>query len=158
MARGGLCWSDRREDFRTEILVWSRQQVRTLSLFQSAPRVVSVLKNATDERPRGLPGRVAWPTRPSPVGLLDITDNIVKGAVVPPANVVRQDGDDPTWWLPPTRARPPSPTSPMAYLPNMASGWAMPLPRGIGELQPLKMGITARGAWESVNTHFRALA
>ena len=90
-------------------------------------------------------------------GLLDLTDNLVNGQIAPPVAVRRLDEDDPIWWWPPTRARRRSPTSPTACLKHMASGWATPLPRAARLATTTKMGITARGAWESVKRHFRHL-
>jgi glutamate dehydrogenase len=92
-------------------------------------------------------------------GLLDITDNIVGGKVVPPPDVVRHDGDDPTWSSPPTRARRRSPTSPTRSPSSKYGFWLGDAfaSGGSAGYDHKKMGITARGAWESVKRHFREL-
>ena len=64
----------------------------------------------------------------------------------------------PIWWSRPTRAPPPSPTSPTASPRNTASGWATLSPRAVSQGYDHKdMGITARGAWEAVKRHFREI-
>jgi glutamate dehydrogenase len=60
--------------------------------------------------------------------LLDLTDNIVGGQVVPPRDVIRHDGPIPIWWWPPTRAPRPSPTSPTPSPKSAGSGSPMPSP------------------------------
>ena len=97
VARGGLRWSDRREDFRTEILgLVKAQQVKNTVIVPVGSKGGFVPKNlppATD--------RDAWMAEGIACykillcGMLDVTDNIVQGAIVPPNAVVRHDGDDP---------------------------------------------------------------
>ncbi len=91
-------------------------------------------------------------------GLLDITDNIVNNKIVPPVDVVRHDMDDPYLVVPPTRAlRPSRPTSPTAcHRARLLDGRCVRLRCSVG-YDHKGMGITARGAWESVKRHFRAL-
>src|SRR5581483_2725228 len=91
-------------------------------------------------------------------GLLDITDNIVKGAVVPPADTVRRDGDDPYLVVAADKGT--------ATFSDIANGVAAEYGFWLGDAfasggsagyDHKKMGITARGAWESVQRHFREL-
>ncbi len=97
VARGGLRWSDRREDFRTEILgLVKAQQVKNTVIVPVGSKGGFVLKNAPPASDRDAlmaEGVACYKLFLS--GLLDLTDNLVKGAVVPPANVVRHDVDDP---------------------------------------------------------------
>ena len=92
-------------------------------------------------------------------GLLDLTDNIVDGEVVPPpATSCAATATTPTSWSPPTRAPRPSPTSPTASRPSTASGSATRSPRAARPATTTRRSaITARGAWECVKRHFREL-
>ncbi|MBC7438193.1 MAG: NAD-glutamate dehydrogenase, partial [Bdellovibrionales bacterium] len=160
VARGGLRWSDRREDFRTEILgLVKAQQVKNTVIVPVGSKGGFVLKNAppASEREAYLAEGVAcYKTFLS--GLLDITDNIVKGAVVPPLNVVRHDEDDPYLVVAADKG-----TAAFSDYANAVSadygfwlGDAFASGGSVG-YDHKKMGITARGAWESVKRHFRAL-
>ena len=97
VARGGLRWSDRREDFRTEVLgLVKAQQVKNTVIVPVGSKGGFVLKSAppaTDREAYMAEGVACYKLFLS--GMLDLTDNVVKGAVVPPANVVRHDEDDP---------------------------------------------------------------
>ena len=111
-------------------------------------------------RARGAPGRRPSPaTRRSCRGLLDLTDNIVGGEVVPPdARRPLRRATIPTWWSPPTRAPRPSPTSPTRSRPSYGFWLGDAFASGGSHGYDHKaMGITARGAWESVKRHFREL-
>jgi glutamate dehydrogenase len=97
VARGGIRWSDRREDFRTEVLgLVKAQQVKNAVIVPVGAKGGFVVK-----RPPATGGREAFLEegiacyRVMMAGLLDITDNLVGGRVVPPDRVVRYDGDDP---------------------------------------------------------------
>ena len=157
IARGGLRWSDRREDFRTEVLGLMKAQV---------------VKN-TVIVPTGAKGGF-FPKR-APIGdrdaimqngircykifiraLLDLTDNVVDGKVVTPEGIVRRDGDDPYLVVAADKG-----TATFSDIANgisadygfwlddaFASG-------GSAGYDHKKMGITARGAWEAVKRHFR---
>src|SRR5437868_7238831 len=86
VARGGIRWSDRREDFRTEVLgLMKAQMVKNAVIVPVGAKGGFVVKR----------GDVAESYRTFISGLLDITDNIVDGRVVPPPDVVRYDDDDP---------------------------------------------------------------
>ena len=96
VARGGIRWSDRREDFRTEILgLVKAQQVKNAVIVPVGakggfvPKRLPAARRARRCRPR------ASPLQDFISSLLDLTDNIVGGAIVPPRDVVRHDGDDP---------------------------------------------------------------
>ena len=96
VARGGLRWSDRLEDFRTEVLgLVKAQMVKNAVIVPVGSKGGFVVKEqiADDREVRQDQGKQAYMTYLS--GLLDITDNIVDGKVVPPKKVVRMDGDDP---------------------------------------------------------------
>ena len=97
VARGGIRWSDRREDFRTEILgLVKAQHVKNTVIVPVGSKGGFVLKSAppaSDREAFMAEGVACYKLFLS--GLLDLTDNLVKGAVVPPASVVRHDVDDP---------------------------------------------------------------
>ncbi|MDQ3057044.1 MAG: NAD-glutamate dehydrogenase, partial [Pseudomonadota bacterium] len=160
VARGGLRWSDRREDFRTEVLGLVKAQM---------------VKN-TVIVPVGAKG--GFFVKKSPVGgdrdavmaegvacykmfinaLLDITDNLVEGKVVHPHNVVRHDADDPYLVVAADKGT--------ATFSDIANGIAAEHAFWLGDAfasggsvgyDHKGMGITAKGAWESVKRHFRAM-
>jgi glutamate dehydrogenase len=160
VARGGLRWSDRREDFRTEILgLVKAQQVKNTVIVPVGSKGGFVLKNAPPASDRDAfmaEGIACYKLFLS--GLLDITDNIVKGTVVPPAQVVRHDVDDPYLVVAADKGT--------ATFSDIANGVSNDYGFWLGDAfasggsvgyDHKKMGITARGAWESVKRHFRAL-
>ncbi len=160
VARGGLRWSDRREDFRTEILgLVKAQQVKNTVIVPVGSKGGFVLKNpppATDREAYQAEGVACY--RLFLGGLLDLTDNVVKGAIVPPAQVVRHDEDDPYLVVAADKG-----TATFSDTANAVSadygfwlGDAFASGGSVG-YDHKKMGITARGAWESVKRHFRAL-
>lgn len=160
VARGGLRWSDRREDFRTEILgLVKAQQVKNTVIVPVGSKGGFVLKNAPPAT-----NREAWLAEGVACykiflsGLLDVTDNVVKGTIVPPANVVRHDEDDPYLVVAADKGT--------AAFSDYANGVSADYGFWLGDAfasggsvgyDHKKMGITARGAWESVKRHFRAL-
>ncbi len=161
VARGGLRWSDRREDFRTEVL--------GLVKAQAVKNAVIVPVGAKGGFcPKDLPDpavdREAWLAegiacyRTFIAGLLDLTDNLVDGQVVPPPQVVRHDGDDPYLVVAADKG-----TATFSDIANSVSadygfwlGDAFASGGSVG-YDHKAMGITARGAWESVKRHFREL-
>ncbi|MGL5816597.1 MAG: NAD-glutamate dehydrogenase, partial [Phycicoccus sp.] len=161
VARGGLRWSDRREDFRTEILgLVKAQLVKNAVIVPTGSKGGFVPKQLPDPaaaRDAWLEeGRAAYRTFIS--GLLDITDNRVGGVVVPPERVVRHDADDPYLVVAADKG-----TATFSDIANevartydfwlddaFASG-------GSAGYDHKAMGITARGAWESVKRHFREM-
>ncbi len=161
VARGGLRWSDRREDFRTEVLgLVKAQQVKNTVIVPVGSKGGFVLKNAppTSDREAFLAEGVAC-YKLFLRGLLDLTDNIVKGAVLPPVSVVRHDPDDPYLVVAADKGT--------ATFSDIANGVSADYGFWLGDAfasggsvgyDHKKMGITARGAWESVKRHFRALS
>ncbi|MFZ6862001.1 NAD-glutamate dehydrogenase [Undibacterium sp. Ji67W] len=160
VARGGLRWSDRREDFRTEILgLVKAQQVKNTVIVPVGSKGGFVLKNAppmSDREAYQAEGVACYKIFLS--GLLDITDNIVKGAVVPPVKVIRHDVDDPYLVVAADKGT--------ATFSDIANGVSADYGFWLGDAfasggsvgyDHKKMGITARGAWESVKRHFRSL-
>ena len=159
VARGGLRWSDRREDFRTEILgLVKAQQVKNTVIVPVGSKGGFVMKNApaaSDRDAYMAEGITCYKLFLS--GLLDITDNIVKGQVAPPAQVVRHDVDDPYLVVAADKGT--------ATFSDIANGVSADYGFWLGDAfasggsvgyDHKKMGITARGAWESVKRHFRA--
>ena len=158
VARGGIRWSDRREDFRTEILgLMKAQMVKNAVIVPVGAKGGFVVKQPPAEGGReGLMDEVVACYSTMMRGLLDITDNRVDGKVVPPADVVRYDDDDPYLVVAADKG-----TATFSDLANsiaqeygfwlddaFASG-------GSAGYDHKKMGITARGAWESVKQLFR---
>lgn len=160
VARGGLRWSDRREDFRTEILgLVKAQQVKNTVIVPVGSKGGFVLKNAPSANDREAylaEGVSCYKIFLS--GLLDLTDNIVKGTLVPPTNVVRHDPDDPYLVVAADKG-----TATFSDYANGVSAdygfWLDDAFASGGSVgyDHKKMGITARGAWESVKRHFRAM-
>ena len=161
VARGGLRWSDRREDFRTEVLgLVKAQMVKNTVIVPVGSKGGFFAKQLPD------PGvdRDAWFNEGVACykrfinGLLDITDNIVDGKIVPPLNVVRHDNDDP--YLVVAADKGTATFSDTANAIARAHGFwlddAFASGGSVG-YDHKGMGITARGAWESVKRHFRAL-
>ncbi|MEU5345194.1 NAD-glutamate dehydrogenase [Streptomyces sp. NPDC020766] len=162
VARGGLRWSDRREDFRTEILgLVKAQMVKNTVIVPVGAKGGFVAKQLPDpavDRDAWLAeGIRSYKTFIS--ALLDITDNMVAGEVVPPADVVRHDEDDTYLVVAADKGT--------ATFSDIANGVAESYNFWLGDAfasggsagyDHKKMGITARGAWESVKRHFRELA
>jgi len=161
VARGGLRWSDRREDFRTEVLgLVKAQQVKNTVIVPVGSKGGFVLKSpppATDRDAFMAEGIACYKLLLS--GMLDLTDNLVKGQVVPPRQVVRHDLDDPYLVVAADKG-----TASFSDIANSVSaaygfwlGDAFASGGSVG-YDHKKMGITARGAWESAKRHFRALS
>ncbi|WP_366871994.1 NAD-glutamate dehydrogenase [uncultured Brevundimonas sp.] len=161
VARGGLRWSDRRDDFRTEVLgLVKAQQVKN--------SVIVPVGSKGGFYPKQLPvggdrdavqaeAIRAYKTFLS--GLLDITDNIVgEGAPVRPADVVAWEGDDP--YLVVAADKGTATFSDIANGVSQAYGFwlddAFASGGSVG-YDHKEMGITARGAWEAVKRHFREM-
>ncbi|KTC86691.1 NAD-glutamate dehydrogenase [Legionella brunensis] len=157
VARGGLRWSDRREDFRTEILgLMKAQQVKNAVIVPSGAKGGFVPKhmpvNGTREEILAEGIRCY---RLFIRGLLDITDNYSQGAVVKPSHVVCYDDDDPYLVVAADKG-----TATFSDIANEISleygfwlGDAFASGGSVG-YDHKKMGITAKGAWESVKRHF----
>ncbi|MET8247180.1 NAD-glutamate dehydrogenase [Streptomyces sp. NPDC005202] len=161
VARGGLRWSDRREDFRTEILgLVKAQMVKNTVIVPVGAKGGFVAKQLPDpsvDRDAWMAEGIAcYKTFIS--ALLDITDNMVAGEVVPPQDVVRHDGDDTYLVVAADKGT--------ATFSDIANEVAQSYNFWLGDAfasggsagyDHKGMGITARGAWESVKRHFREL-
>jgi glutamate dehydrogenase len=159
-ARGGLRWSDRREDFRTEVLgLMKAQMVKNVVIVPVGSKGGFVVKNPPP------PGdREAWMREGIACyqtflrGLLDLTDNLAGTEVVPPPDVVRHDGDDP--YLVVAADKGTATFSDYANAISQEYGFwlddAFASGGSVG-YDHKKMAITARGAWESVKRHFREM-
>ena len=158
VARGGLRWSDRREDFRTEVLgLVKAQMVKNTVIVPVGSKGGFIVKRPPADRDAFQAEGVAC-YRMFINGLLDITDNLVDGVVVPPKDVVRHDGDDPYLVVAADKG-----TAKFSDIANAISaehgfwlGDAFASGGSVG-YDHKGMGITAKGAWESVKRHFRAL-
>jgi glutamate dehydrogenase len=159
VARGGIRWSDRREDFRTEVLgLMKAQNVKNTVIVPMGAKGGFVVKRpqATTAAERQREGISCYQTFMR--GLLDITDNIVNQQVVPPRLVTRRDPDDPYLVVAADKG-----TASFSDIANAISAeysfWLGDAfaSGGSAGYDHKKMGITARGAWESVKRHFREL-
>jgi glutamate dehydrogenase len=160
VARGGIRWSDRREDFRTEVLgLMKAQMVKNSVIVPVGAKGGFVVKRppAGGDREELL-GEVVACYSTLIRGLLDLTDNIVDGEIVPPPDVVRCDGDDAYLVVAADKGT--------ATFSDIANTIAAEYGFWLGDAfasggstgyDHKKMGITARGAWESVKRHFREL-
>ncbi|MFO1155816.1 MAG: NAD-glutamate dehydrogenase [Rhodospirillales bacterium] len=160
VARGGIRWSDRREDFRTEILgLIKAQTVKNAVIVPVGAKGGFVVKQPLDPA-----NREAWQGagvacyRTFIRGLLDLTDNRVGGGIIPPTRVVRRDGDDPYLVVAADKGT--------ATFSDIANALAAEYGFWLGDAfasggshgyDHKVMGITARGAWEGVKRHFREL-
>ncbi|EAR22835.1 NAD-glutamate dehydrogenase [Nitrococcus mobilis] len=158
VARGGIRWSERREDFRTEILgLMKAQMVKNAVIVPVGAKGGFVCKNLPEDR-QALPAEVQACYRIFIRGLLDVTDNITEGRVVPPPNVVRHDDDDPYLVVAADKG-----TARFSDFANEIAAeydfWLCDAFASGGSTgyDHKKMGITARGAWEAVKRHFREM-
>jgi glutamate dehydrogenase len=160
VARGGLRWSDRREDFRTEILGLAKaQEVKNSVIVPSGAKGGFVCKSLPDPADReAYQGEVRACYRTMIVAMLGVTDNLRDGQVVPPPGVVRHDGDDPYLVVAADKG-----TATFSDTANeIATAYGFWLgdafaSGGSEGYDHKKMAITARGAWESVKFHFAML-
>jgi glutamate dehydrogenase len=160
VARGGLRWSDRPEDFRTEVLgLVKAQMVKNTVIVPVGSKGGFVLKKAppaTDRDAFMKEGIACYQDYLR--GLLDLTDNLVNGQVVPPPRVERHDGDDPYLVVAADKGT--------ATFSDYANAISAEYGHWLGDAfasggsagyDHKGMGITARGAWESVKRHFREM-
>ena len=160
VARGGLRWSDRAQDYRTEVLgLVKAQQVKNAVIVPVGAKGGFFPKRLPAGGSRDAvfeAGTKAYVNFVS--SLLSITDNLDAGAVIPPKDVVRRDSDDPYFVVAADKG-----TATFSDTANaisqkfdfwlddaFASG-------GSAGYDHKKMGITARGAWEAVKRHFREM-
>ncbi len=160
VARGGLRWSDRPQDFRTEVLgLVKAQQVKNAVIVPVGAKggfVPKHLPSASDRQAWLAEGTEAY--RIFIRTLLELTDNIVDGGIVPPENTVRHDGDDP--YLVVAADKGTATFSDTANALSLEKGHWLGDAFASGGSQGYdhkKMGITARGAWEAVKRHFREI-
>ena len=161
VARGGLRWSDRREDFRTEVLgLVKAQMVKNAVIVPTGSKggfYAKQLPDPTVDRDAWLAeGVAAYELFIS--GLLDLTDNRVQGEAVPPPDVVRHDGDD--TYLVVAADKGTATFSDIANAKAQEYGYWLDdafASGGSAGYDHKAMGITARGAWESVKRHFREM-
>ncbi len=160
VARGGLRWSDRPEDFRTEVLgLVKAQMVKNTVIVPVGSKGGFVLKKAPPAHEREAFIREGVACYQNYLrALLDVTDNLVAGQVVPPPQVVRLDNDDPYLVVAADKG-----TATFSDFANAISaeyghwlGDAFASGGSVG-YDHKGMGITARGAWESVKRHFREM-
>ncbi|MBV7545889.1 NAD-glutamate dehydrogenase [Pseudomonas sp. PDM26] len=158
VARGGLRWSDREEDYRTEVLgLVKAQQVKNSVIVPVGakggflPRRLPLGGSRDEIAAEGIACYRIFIS-----GLLDITDNLKDGALVPPVNVVRHDHDDPYLVVAADKGT--------ATFSDIANGIAIDYGFWLGDAfasggsagyDHKKMGITAKGAWVGVQRHFR---
>lgn len=158
VARGGLRWSDREEDYRTEVLgLVKAQQVKNSVIVPVGakggflPRRLPLGGGRDEIQAEGIACYRIFIS-----GLLDITDNLKEGALVPPLNVVRHDDDDPYLVVAADKGT--------ATFSDIANGIAIDYGFWLGDAfasggsagyDHKKMGITAKGAWVGVQRHFR---
>jgi glutamate dehydrogenase len=158
VSRGGIRWSDRPDDFRTEILgLVTTQVVKNATIVPSGSKGGFIIKRTPAEREE-LMAEAADQYRTLMRGLLDITDNLVEGKVVPPQGVKRLDGDDPYLVVAADKGT--------AHLSDVANAVAAEYGFWLGDAfasggshgyDHKEEGITARGAWECVKRHFREM-
>ncbi len=158
VARGGIRWSDRHDDFRTEVLgLMKTQMVKNSVIVPVGSKGGFVLKGEVPPRP-ALDEYLIDRYREFVSGLLDVTDNRADGTVLHPPEVVRQDGDDPYLVVAADKGT--------AHLSDTANRVSAQYGFWLGDAfasggsagyDHKKMGITARGAWECVKHHFRNL-
>ena len=159
IARGGLRWSDRPQDFRSEISSLAKaQQVKNVVIVPQGAKggfVPRFLPRANREAVQA-EGVACYKSFVS--SLLSITDNLVQGKAVPPADTVRRDGDDPYLVVAADKGT--------ASFSDIANEIALSRNFWLGDAfasggsagyDHKKMGITARGAWEAVKRHFREM-
>jgi glutamate dehydrogenase len=160
VARGGIRWSDRREDFRTEILgLMKAQQVKNAVIVPAGAKGGFVCKRLPESGEReAVMKEVVSCYKTFMRGLLDLTDNLQNGGLVPPQDVVRYDEEDPYLVVAADKGT--------ASFSDIANDIAAEYNFWLGDAfasggsvgyDHKKMGITARGAWESVQRHGRAL-
>ncbi|HEU5276071.1 MAG TPA: NAD-glutamate dehydrogenase, partial [Xanthobacteraceae bacterium] len=159
-ARGGIRWSDRPQDFRTEVLgLVKAQQVKNACIVPVGAKGGFVPKRMPAGLREAVQAEGVATYKIFMATLLDLTDNIAPdGAIVPPVDVVRHDGDDPYLVVAADKGT--------ATFSDIANGIASEhgfwlddafASGGSAGYDHKGMGITARGAWESVKRHFREM-
>jgi glutamate dehydrogenase len=158
VARGGIRWSDRREDFRTEVLgLMKAQQVKNTVIVPVGAKGGFIVRRMPVER-EAQQAEVIACYQTLIRGLLDLTDNIIDEKITPPAKVMRHDRDDAYLVVAADKG-----TATFSDIANAISqeykfwlGDAF-ASGGSAGYDHKKMAITARGAWECVKRHFREI-
>jgi glutamate dehydrogenase len=158
VSRGGIRWSDRPDDFRTEIMgLVQTQIVKNAVIVPSGSKGGFITRRHPAERD-AMMAEAADQYRTLMRGLLDITDNLKDGTLVPPEGVVRYDGDDPYLVVAADKGT--------AHLSDVANSIAAEYGFWLGDAfasggshgyDHKAEGITARGGWECVKRHFREM-
>ncbi|GAB3549256.1 NAD-glutamate dehydrogenase [Noviherbaspirillum agri] len=157
VARGGLRWSDRMEDYRTEVLgLVKAQMVKNAVIVPAGAKGGFVCKMMPRDATRDViaaEGEAVY--RQFIAGLLDVTDNRIRGEIVPPPQTVRYDDHDPYLVVAADKGT--------ATFSDIANGIALKRGFWLGDAfasggsvgyDHKKLGITAKGAWEAVKRHF----
>lgn len=159
VARGGIRWSDRREDFRTEILgLMKAQNVKNTLIVPVGAKGGFVCKKLPNGTREEVQAEVIACYQTLIRSLLDMTDNIVGGKIVPPPRVVRRDADDA--YLVVAADKGTASFSDIANAISIEYGYWLGdacASGGSAGYDHKKMAITARGAWECVKRHFREI-
>lgn len=159
VARGGIRWSDRHEDFRTEVLgLMKAQMVKNAVIVPVGSKGGFVVKQISPLEREAYRVEGVECYKLYLQGLLDVTDNISHGKVVPPAQVVRYDEDDP--YLVVAADKGTASFSDTANAISKAYGFWLDdafASGGSAGYDHKEMGITARGGWVSVERHFREM-
>lgn len=160
VARGGLRWSDRKEDFRTEVLgLMKAQNVKNTIIVPVGAKGGFVVKHLPENGGRDeVMAEVIKCYKIFINGLLDITDNIDEDRIIPPVNLIRHDDDDPYLVVAADKGT--------ATFSDTANAIALERGFWLGDAfasggsvgyDHKVMAITARGAWEGVKRHFREM-
>lgn len=160
VARGGLRWSDRSEDYRTEVLgLVKAQQVKNSVIVPVGAKGGFIVKEQPVTNSRDAVQALAVASYKTFIcGLLDLTDNMREGELLPPDETIRRDDDDPYLVVAADKGT--------ASFSDIANGIAADYGFWLGDgfasggshgYDHKAMGITARGAWVSVQRHFREL-
>lgn len=160
VARGGIRWSDRREDYRTELRdLWKTQTVKNAVIIPTGSKGAYIVKKTNLSTREQILAEGTDCYQLFMRGLLDLTDNWVMGKVMSPPDVVRRDSDDPYLVVAADKGT--------ATFSDRANAIAQEYGFWLGDAfasggstgyDHKKMGITARGAWKSVQHHFQELS
>ena len=159
IARGGLRWSDRQQDFRTEILsLVKAQQVKNVVIVPQGAKGGFVPRKLPTASREAIQAEGIACYKAFVASLLSITDNLVKGEIAPPADTIRRDADDA--YLVVAADKGTATFSDIANEISLSRGFWLGdafASGGSAGYDHKKMGITARGAWEAVKRHFQEM-
>ncbi len=158
VARGGIRWSDRPDDFRTEILGLMQTQMLKNTIIVPVGSKGGFFLKGKLPAPPAIDAYLVDRYSEYISGLLDVTDNILDGKIIHPPDVIRQDEDDPYLVVAADKGT--------AHLSDTANDISYQYGYWLGDAfasggctgyDHKKIGITARGTWECVKHHFRNL-